>query len=127
MPDNRTQAEKDQETIDYYVNNSSLTLIEHKIIEAKKRLFDAERAKNGARIIHYSWLIQVLETARTIKHQSTEDAQKGRGPYFFKKDRGVAMIWLGDPSNPESEHTITIHDDWISDLIATLQLIKQKG
>lgn len=62
-----------------------------------------------------------------MKWRPTENAQKGRGNYFFKKEGGVTTIWFGDPKTPEAEYVHDIHDDWIDDMIATLKLIKQKG
>lgn len=67
MPDDRSQAVKDQETIDYYVEHASCRLIDHKIIEVKKRLHDANIFENEDHIKHYSWLLQMLETARPLR------------------------------------------------------------
>ena len=58
-----------------------------------------------------------------MKRRPVENAQKGRGPYFFKKEGPITTVWFGDPNTSEAEYVMTIHEDWIEVLIATLKLV----
>jgi len=73
MPDDRSQAQKDQETIDYYVNHVPHWDIVRKIKEAEERL---ARATEMGHSIHYSWLLQILETAKPLRLAKEKDGAK---------------------------------------------------
>jgi hypothetical protein len=64
MSDNRTQTEKDQESIDYYVNYVPSKAIALRIAEAQHRMYHSTKPEN---LVHYSWLIKILVTAKKLR------------------------------------------------------------
>lgn len=52
---------------------------------------------------------------------------KKRGPFFFVIEGDLVKVYLGDPSDPESEYVLAVDKAWLPSLIATLKEASTKG